>query len=89
MKVSKQFLRDFAFLANHYSWTPADVEQIKADTRANPDLVRYWSALADAVRAGYKQTAENGYIRLRAWCDQNGRPDPHGCVVAPTKTAEE
>jgi hypothetical protein len=77
MKVSKQFLRDFAYLANHYGWTPADIEDVKADTRANPDLVRYWSTLADALRAGYEQTPENSFIRLDAWYRQQGRPDPN------------
>lgn len=76
MKVSRQFLHDFAFLANHYRWTPADVEDIKADTRANPDLVRYWTTLATAMRAGYEQTKENNFIRLQAWCADRGMPDP-------------
>lgn len=76
MNVSKQFIKDFAFLANHYSWTPADIEDVKADTRANPDLVHYWANLANAHRAGYEQTAENGFIRLGAWCAERGYPDP-------------
>lgn len=76
MNVSKSFLRDFAFLANHYGWTPADIEDIKADTRANPDLVHYWTALARAHRAGYAQTPQNRFIRLQAWCAQRQQPDP-------------
>lgn len=76
MKVSKQFLRDFAFLANRYQWTPADIEDVKADTRANPDLVRYWAALAAAHRAGYEQTAENNFIRLYAWFKFEGVRNP-------------
>lgn len=81
MNVSKQFLRDFAFLANHYGWTPADIEDVKADTRANPDLVRYWTALAKAVRGGYDPSPENGFIRLDAWCRLNGLPDPYAREV--------
>lgn len=78
MKVSKQFLKDFACLANRYGWTPDDIEEIKAQTRAAPEaMVRYWTNLAAAHRAGYEQTAENGYIPLREWCKQSGYPDPY------------
>lgn len=76
MKVSKGFLRNFAYLANRYGWMPADIEEIKAHTRANPSMVRYWTLLAAAHRAGYEQTAENGYIRLQAWCTERGWPWP-------------
>lgn len=76
MNVSKAFLRDFAYLANRYGWTPADIESVKADTRANPGLVQYWTTLAAAHRAGYEQTKENGFIRLQAWCAVNGYLDP-------------
>ncbi|WP_151448123.1 alanine racemase [Lacisediminimonas profundi] len=76
MNVSRQFLKDFAYIANRYGWTPEDVEQAKADTRANPGLVNYWTVLADAHRNGYEQTAENRFIRLTDWCRQNGLADP-------------
>ena len=76
MKVSKQFMRDFAYLANRYGWTPADIEEIKVATRANLALLQYWQNLAIAHRAGYEQTRENGYIRLHAWCHQMGWPAP-------------
>lgn len=76
MNVSKQFLKDFALIANHYHWTPADIEQVKADTRANPDLVHYWTILASAIKEGYEQTASNGYIRLEAWFAQQSMPNP-------------
>lgn len=77
MKVSRKFMLDFAYLANRYGWTTADIEAIKAQTRAAPaSMVRYWSTLAAAHRAGYEQTAENGYLRLAAWCAANGWPDP-------------
>jgi hypothetical protein len=76
MNVSKQFLKDFALIANHYQWTPADIEQVKADTRANQGLVDYWTILAAAIKAGYEQTEENGYIRLREWSQAQGFADP-------------
>lgn len=67
MKVSKQFLRDFAYLANFYGWTAADIEDAKAQTRVSVELRDYWTRLAGAHRAGYQQSENNGYIRLAAW----------------------
>lgn len=67
MKVSKQFLRDFAYLANFYGWSPTDIEDIKTQTRASVELRDYWTRLAVAHRAGYQQTKTNGYERLQPW----------------------
>jgi len=68
MNVSNAFLRDFAYIANLYGWNAADIEDVKAQTRANPEAMRrYWTDLATAHRAGYQQTAANGYERLRVW----------------------
>jgi hypothetical protein len=76
MKVSKQFLRDFAYIANLYGWTTADIEEVKAQTRASPDeLGRYWSRLAAAHRAGYTQNLENNFIRLGQWLQLQGPPE--------------
>ena len=75
MRVSRQFLQDFAYIANRYGWNAADIEEVKAATRADPDgMCRYWSTLAKAHRAGYEQNAVNGYLRLDAWCVQQGWP---------------
>lgn len=68
MKVPKQFIRDFAYLANLYGWNVEDIEDAKAQTRANPDeMRRYWTQLAAAHRAGYEQTRANNYMRLGQW----------------------
>lgn len=67
MNVSKQFLRDFAYIANLYGWSAEDVEDAKAQTRAHPKLRSYWTQLAAAHRAGYQQTPENDYMRLGHW----------------------
>lgn len=84
MKVSKQFLRDFAYLANRYNWTPADIEEVKAHAREHPDLMRrYWSNLAIAHRAGYEQTPENNFIRLAEWCRRRGWPNPYEADLPP------
>ncbi|WP_151636001.1 hypothetical protein [Noviherbaspirillum aerium] len=78
MLVSKQFLKDFAYLANRYEWTPDEIEDIKAHTRAYPvEMRRYWTNLATAYRAGYEQTVANDYIRLQTWCAQQSWPDPY------------
>jgi hypothetical protein len=83
MQVSKQFLKDFAYLANRYGWTSADIEEVKTVTRMNPEpMRRYWSTLATAHRTGYEQTKENGFIRLQAWCAQQGLPDPFATDAA-------
>lgn len=77
MKVSQAFLDDFAYLASRYSWTPADAEEMRAAIRANPNVGRrYITTLAAAHRAGYEQTLENGFMRLDAWCVEQGWPDP-------------
>jgi hypothetical protein len=73
VKVSQAFLDDFSYLASRYSWTAADIEEMKAAVRANePAGRRYITTLAAAHRAGYEQTPENGYIRLRDWCAKTG-----------------
>jgi hypothetical protein len=79
MKVSKQFLRDFAYIANLYGWNAEDVEDAKAQTRANRgELVPYWARLAAAHRAGYQQTVDNNYMRLGHWLQlqNDGSPSP-------------
>lgn len=75
MKVSKQFVRDFAYLANLYGWTAADIEDVKAQTRASPiELRDYWTALARAHRAGYEQSESNGWLRLNVWLQMRRLP---------------
>lgn len=72
MKVSRDFLKDFAYIANLYGWNAADIADAKAQTRASPAPMReYWTALAAAHRAGYKQNEANGYERLRRWAAGN------------------
>lgn len=77
MKVSKRFLQDFAYIANLYGWTAADIEDVKAQTRASPDeLGRYWTQLAAAHRAGYRQTGANNFMRLEHWEQASGCTAP-------------
>ena len=73
MKVSRQFLQDFAYVANRYDWNVADIEEVKVDVRAaGAPMVDYISTLAAALRVGYEQTPENGYMRLHTWCEVTG-----------------
>lgn len=78
MNVSRQFIADFNTHAGRYGWTSQEIEETKQATRENPDLKRYWAILAAAHRAGYEQTAANNYIRLQAWCLEQGLSDPFG-----------
>lgn len=66
-KVSRAFLRDFAEVANFYEWDAATIEEVKEQTRNNLELMRYWQELAAAHRAGYRQEADNNWIRLGQW----------------------
>jgi len=67
MKVSKAFMRDFAYIANYYEWDDKTVEEVKQETRDSPALVAYWRNLAAAHRAGYAQNRDNNWIRLEHW----------------------
>jgi hypothetical protein len=67
MKVSRQFLCDFALIANYYEWTAKEVEEVKEQTRGNHELMQYWTQLAAAHRAGYVQNRDNSWQRLGAW----------------------
>lgn len=40
MLVSRQFLKDFAYIANYYGWTDKEVEEVKAETRNSPEIGR-------------------------------------------------
>jgi hypothetical protein len=77
MKVSRQFMQDFEYVAVVYGWTKAEIDEIKAVTRLHAkEAMRYWSVLAAAHRAGYVQDASTGWVRLRAWCAVKGVGDP-------------
>ena len=60
-------MRDFAYIANYYEWDDKTVEEVKEQTRGNPELMRYWRELAAAHRAGYRQDRSNNWQRLGHW----------------------
>jgi hypothetical protein len=77
LKVNQSFIDDFEYLSHHYAWNSEDVEGMKAAIRENEgDGRRYITALAAAHRAGYSQSAGNGFVRLQVWCADRGLPDP-------------
>ncbi len=72
MKVSKKFIGDFAYLANYYKWDSETVEEMKQAVRSGGEEMKtYITELAEAHRAGYKQTQENNYMRLIYWKGEN------------------
>jgi hypothetical protein len=50
MKVSREFLKDFATCANFYGWGEAKIESVKAEIRADPRRVAHWQRQAALVR---------------------------------------
>lgn len=67
MRVSRAFMRDFAYIANYYQWDEATIEEVKQETRGNQELMKYWQKLAAAHRAGYKQDRFNNWQRMEEW----------------------
>lgn len=67
---------DLQYLAARYSWNDEDKAEVRAAFTGNPEMVRFFTVLAAAHRAGYEQCAANGYVRLQAWCLEKGLGDP-------------
>lgn len=67
MLVNRQFLRDFAELANLYGWEGQVLEEVKQQTRESAELRAYWAQLARAHRQGYEQRRDNNWIRVEHW----------------------
>ena len=65
MNVSRQFLRDFAYLANRYGWTTADVEEVKAEIGAAEDRANRAMVGRGALQKRVK-TLEEQNAALRA-----------------------
>lgn len=76
-RLLKFVSRDVTRLAARYGWSPAGRREIEESLLSNPKAIeRYWRNLAAARRAGYVQTAENGFLLLPEWCRRQGWPDP-------------
>lgn len=84
-KVPRQFAADFAYLEQLYAWDAPEVDEIKAHVRRHgAPMVRYWSVLAGAHRAGYAVPTSAGFETLEHFCLRTGRPGP----MLPTVTVE-
>ena len=76
IKVSKQFLRDFAQVSNRFDWDIGDIEEFKKIIRVDNEMKMYIQSLAAALRAGYKDPKTRCRQTLNAWCTQNGLKSP-------------
>ena len=76
IKVSKQFLRDFACVSNRYDWTTEEIEEFKSIIRVDNEMKMYIQSLAIALRAGYNKPGSRLRQTLNSWCAQNGLKSP-------------
>jgi hypothetical protein len=69
---------DLKYLSTYYEWNVEDKKEVRAAFTGSPEMVRFFTILAAAHRAGYSQHAGNGFVRLGEWCIQNNLGDPYG-----------
>lgn len=85
MKYPEKLSNDLKYLAEVYQWTPDDKVEVRAAFTDCEEMVKYFMTLAAAHRAGYKQGAANGHIRLKDWCKEKGLDNPYSLSFDPTK----
>jgi hypothetical protein len=78
MKYPETFPADLKYLAEYYGWNSDDKKEIRAAFTDSAPMVKFFTVLAAAHRAGYAQSVANGFIRLQTWCLEKGLPDPFG-----------
>jgi hypothetical protein len=78
MKYPTTLSDDLRYLSQYYGWNDADKIEVRAAFTDCEEMVRYFTVLAAAHRAGYAQHAGNGFVRLQRWCEENGLDDPFG-----------
>lgn len=83
MRVSQSFVDDLKYLSAYYQWSDADKNEVRAAIKGSEPMVRYFTILAAAHRAGYSQDAGNGFVRLKDWCIARGLGDPYGADFDP------
>lgn len=72
--VSEEFARDFRYVVHFFDMDEAEAEEWRVMVRADPgQMMDYIATLAMALRAGYRQNAGNGFVRLNAWLDDSWR----------------
>lgn len=97
MRYPASLSEDLKYLATRYQWSAEDKVEVRAAFTDSPEMVRFFTVLAAAHRAGYEQCAANGFVRLQSWCLENRVGDPFGpgfdltaldsLVVTPRKVA--
>lgn len=78
MLYPAKFSQDMKELTAFYEWNDEDKKEIRAAFTDCPPMVHFFTVLAAAYRAGYRQTAANGFARLQSWCIESGVGDPFG-----------
>jgi hypothetical protein len=78
MELNKLEIADLRYLREFYGWDDKDAREVMRSISETPHGARYYTILAAAHRAGYMQDAANGFVRLQAWCAEQGLPDPFG-----------
>jgi hypothetical protein len=73
-RVSRQFIGEFALVANYFGWNPSEVEEFKEIIRGEGtgEMMRYISKMAYALQNGYQQTERNKFVRLDQWLWNRG-----------------
>jgi hypothetical protein len=74
---------DLRYLSDYYKWNDADKVDVRAAFTDCEEMVRYFTVLAAAHRAGYSQHAGNGFVRLQQWCLDKGLNDPFSPAFDP------
>jgi len=77
LKYPANFASDMRELSAFYGWNEEDKKEVRAAFTDCEPMVRYFTILAAAHRAGYSQHAGNGFVRLREWCLARGLDDPY------------
>jgi hypothetical protein len=83
LKYPETLSDDLKYLAAFYQWNAEDKKEVRAAFTDCEPMVRYFTILAAAHRAGYVQGAANGFVRLKDWCLSQGLPDPYGTEFDP------
>lgn len=63
----KKLIACLKYLSDIYQWTTDEKREIWSLAKDCPKWQAYWYRLELAHKAGYKQTEENGYMRLMEW----------------------
>jgi hypothetical protein len=78
LKYPANFSQDLKELSVFYGWNDGDKKDVKKSFEGSEEMVKFFTTLAAAHRAGYTQHAGNGFIRLQLWCIGHGVGDPFG-----------